>query len=194
MELSESVQKGLQYLADAVHFDLKSFSAFTEVAFGSLVSRSECGLDHPQLNHIDQSVLKHCHIATTTFILEGVKQNADKSTLSSCLEDVSFDAERIDVFYSSYQHHKRSLETLLESIGGSPPHVTDVLWRLDYCIKNSHVHKVNQPSYLISFHVENGDCGTSSKEVNFNCTMEQLQDLVGKMKDAAKSLEKATQS
>ncbi|KAL2085903.1 hypothetical protein ACEWY4_019223 [Coilia grayii] len=194
MELSESVQKGLQYLADPVHFDLKTFTAFTEVAFQSLISsRSECGLDDPQLKDIDQTILKHCHIATTTFILESVKQNADKSAISSCLED-SFDTDRIDVFYSSYQHHKRTLENLLESIGRSPPHITDVLWRLDYCIKNSHVHKVNQPSYLISLHVENDDSGGPPKEVNFNCTMEQLQDLVGKMKDAAKSLEKATQS
>lgn len=45
MELSESVQKGLQYLADAVHFDLKTFTAFTEVTFGSLISsQSECVL------------------------------------------------------------------------------------------------------------------------------------------------------
>ncbi|XP_063063427.1 COMM domain-containing protein 3 [Engraulis encrasicolus] len=195
MELSDSVQKGLQYLADPVHFDLKTFTTFTDAAFQSLLSsQSECGLDNPQLKNIDQTILKHCHLACTTFILESVKQSADKSTISSCLEDASFDTERIDVFYSSYQNHKRILESLLESIGRSPPHITDVLWRLDYCIKNSHVHKVNQPSYLISLHVENDDSAGPSKDVNFNCTMEQLQDLVGKMKDAAKSLEKATQS
>lgn len=38
MELSESVTKGLQALADPNLFDLKSFTIFTEVAFGSLVS------------------------------------------------------------------------------------------------------------------------------------------------------------
>ncbi len=36
---------------------------------------------HPELRHIDQTTLKHCHTAATTFILEGVKQNADKSTI-----------------------------------------------------------------------------------------------------------------
>lgn len=45
MELSDSVQKGLQYLADPVHFDLKTFTTFTDAAFQSLLSsQSECGL------------------------------------------------------------------------------------------------------------------------------------------------------
>ncbi|XP_064803417.1 COMM domain-containing protein 3, partial [Oncorhynchus masou masou] len=73
--------------------------------------------------------------SATTCILEGVKQNVDKSTIS---------------------------------IGRCPPHINDVSWRLVYPIKNGHVHKVNEPSYLFSLNVE---------------------DLVGKIKDAAKSLE-----
>ncbi len=38
MELSESVTKGLQTLADPNVFNLKSFTIFTETAFDSLVS------------------------------------------------------------------------------------------------------------------------------------------------------------
>lgn len=157
----------------------------------SLESNFSSTTGHPELKHIDQSTLKYCHTAATTFILEGVKQNADKSTISSCLEDVRFQTERVDIFYNSFQKNKRNVESLLSSIDICPPHVTDAAWRLEYCIKNSHVHKVNQPSYLVSLNTESGGC---SSQINFNCTMEQLQDLVGKMKDAAKSLERATQS
>lgn len=173
MELSESVTKGLQTLADPVLFDPKSFTIFTEIAFDSLVASGvETVLGHPELKHIDPTTLKHCHTAATTFILEGVKQNADKSTISSCLEDVRFPSERVEVFYTTYQKNKRSLESLLSSIDRCPPHITDASWRLEYCIKNSHVYKVNQPSYLISLNTEtNGD----SSEINFCCTMEQLQ-------------------
>ncbi|XP_015462734.2 COMM domain-containing protein 3 isoform X1 [Astyanax mexicanus] len=194
MELSDSVVKGLQTLADPACFDLKSFSAFTEVAFDSLLSSTGNGVSgHPALKNIDQALLKHCHVAATTFILEAVKQNADKSTISSCLEDVKFDSEKVETFYTSYQINKRNLENLLSSIDRCPPHITDASWRLEYCIKNGHVHKVNQPSYLISFDVENGEREGTSSEVNFSCTLEQLQDLVGKLKDAAKSVERATQ-
>ncbi|KAL7840834.1 hypothetical protein AOLI_G00261570 [Acnodon oligacanthus] len=194
MELSESVAKGLQSLADPGCFDLRSFTAFTEAAFDSLLSPgTDSALDHPELKNIDQALLKHCHVAATTFILEGVKQNADKSTISSCLEDVKFDSERVDAFYTSYQKNKRNLESLLSSIDRCPPHITDASWRLEYCIKNGHVHKVNQPSFLISLNTENSGNEGASSAVDFSCTLEQLQDFVGKMKDAAKSMERATQ-
>ncbi|XP_067107929.1 COMM domain-containing protein 3 isoform X1 [Osmerus mordax] len=195
MELSESVQRGLQTLADPTIFDLKTFTVFIEVAFRSLLSAhsDHSILDQPELKLIEQVCLKQCHVAVTSCILEGVKLNADKSTVSSCLEDNRFESERVEVFYSLFQKHKGDLETLLSSIGSGPPHVNDVSWRLEYRIKNGHVHKVNEPSYLISLNVENGDMGRSLEDVQFNCTMEQLQDLMGKMKDAAKSLEKATQ-
>lgn len=117
---------------------------------------------------------------------------------------------------------------LFLSIDTCPPHITDAAWRLEYCIKvrcffklcqswlllyslsynhcfsrqNSHLHKVNQPSYLISLNTEvcnfrysymcRNCCyccffftlyklcfllqrGAASSEINFSCTMEQLQ-------------------
>ncbi|KAJ8383297.1 hypothetical protein AAFF_G00222330 [Aldrovandia affinis] len=179
MELSEFVQKGLQYLADPEYFDVKTFSVLVEVAFRSLLAShaDDAILDVPEFKHIDQTLLKHCHVAATTCILEIAKQNADKSTICTCLEDIKFDAERIDMFYSSFQKNKGELENLLSSIGRCPPRICDASWRLDYQIKNSHVHKVNQPAYLISLNVESGGA-RSAEEVHFSCTMEQLQDLV----------------
>uniref|UniRef100_A0A8C7LH11 Uncharacterized protein n=1 Tax=Oncorhynchus kisutch TaxID=8019 RepID=A0A8C7LH11_ONCKI len=79
MELSESVQKGMQSLADP----------------SSLTA------------HADRSVLgKPALSPPSPFIsasFTGVKQNVDKSTISLCLEDVRFDAERTYVFYIAYQ-------------------------------------------------------------------------------------------
>ncbi|CAL8311578.1 unnamed protein product [Merluccius merluccius] len=195
MELSESVQRGLQSLADPSLFDLASFTALTDVAFRSLLAaHADRGiLADPALQHVERVLLKRCHAAATTFILEGVKQNADKSSISSCLEEFTFDAERIEIFFKSYQKHKEELEGVLANIGSQLPHINDVSWRLQYHMKNGHVHKVNEPFYLLSLNVEDGGPEGSAKDINFSCTVEQLQDLVGKMKDAAKSLEKATQ-
>uniref|UniRef100_A0A8C7L2Z3 Uncharacterized protein n=1 Tax=Oncorhynchus kisutch TaxID=8019 RepID=A0A8C7L2Z3_ONCKI len=82
MELSESVQKGMQSLADP----------------SSLTA------------HADRSVLgKPALSPPSPFIsasFTGVKQNVDKSTISLCLEDVRFDAERTYVFYIAYQKYK----------------------------------------------------------------------------------------
>ncbi|TMS09164.1 COMM domain-containing protein 3 [Larimichthys crocea] len=192
MELSESVQRGLQSLADPSSFDQSSFQVLVDVSFRSLLSSKgdPAVLDQPELKQIDQILLKQCHTAATTFILEAVKQNADKSTISSCLEELTFSAERIEIFYSTHQKHKKELECLLASIGRRPAQINDVSWRLQYHMKNAQVDKVNEPFYSISLKSENEG---SSEDINFTCTMEQLQDLVGKLKDAAKSVEKASQ-
>ncbi|NXG72547.1 COMD3 protein, partial [Baryphthengus martii] len=152
-------------------------------------------LDDPDLKDIDPTVLKHCHAAAATCILEAGKQKADVSAISTCLEDCKLDKERIEQFCTEYQVFKscRELVTVVSfSIGRSPLHITDVSWRLEYQIKSNELHKTYQPSYLVTLNVENSDSG-SHPDVCFSCTMEQLQDLVGKLKDAAKSLERATQ-
>uniref|UniRef100_A0A3Q3H2F9 COMM domain-containing protein 3 n=1 Tax=Labrus bergylta TaxID=56723 RepID=A0A3Q3H2F9_9LABR len=183
MELSESVQRGLQSLADPSSFEQSSFQVLAEVSFRSLLSShaDPAVLDLPELKHIDQILLKQTHTAATTFILEAVKQNADKSTISSCLEELTFSAERIETFYSTYQKHTLSLcgtVTCQTNICFPPPR------------QNAQVDKVNEPFYSISLNTENNG---STEDINFTCTMEQLQDLVGKLKDAAKSVEKASQ-
>ncbi|KAM6215881.1 COMM domain-containing protein 3 [Rhynchocyon petersi] len=194
MELSEYVQKGFQMLADPGCFDLNAFTLLLRAAFQSLLDAQadEAVLDHPDLKHIDPVVLKHCHAAAATCIVEAGKQRADKSTLSIYLEDCKFDRERIELFCTEYQNNKNSLEILLGSIGRSLPHITDVSWRLEYQIKTKQLHKMYRPAYLVTLNVENTD-SKSKPEISFSCNMEQLQDLVGKLKDASKSLERATQ-
>uniref|UniRef100_A0A8B9IKC3 COMM domain-containing protein 3 n=1 Tax=Anser cygnoides TaxID=8845 RepID=A0A8B9IKC3_ANSCY len=147
--------------------------------------------DDPDLQDIDPAVLKQCHAAAATCILEAGRQRADVAAISTCLEDCKLDKERIEQFCTEYQKNKDALEILLGSIGRSPLHITDVSWRLEYQIKTNQLHKTYQPSYLVTLNVES-DSG-SHPDVSFSCTMEQLQDLVGKLKDAAKSLERATQ-
>uniref|UniRef100_A0A8C6S9I4 COMM domain-containing protein 3 n=1 Tax=Neogobius melanostomus TaxID=47308 RepID=A0A8C6S9I4_9GOBI len=220
MELSESVQRGLKILADPTVFDQRGFAALVDVSFRSLNAAhgDPTVLDHPELKNIDQIFVKQSHTAVVTFILESVKHNCDKSTLSSCLEELSFSAERIDVFYTAYEKHKTVLVKLLSCIGRRLPEINDVSWRLQYQIKVAHVteefslhsfiqkskllilfyfptectvDKVDEPFYLITLNTENE--GGFSEDVNFTCTVEQLQDLVGKLKDAAKSMERASQ-
>uniref|UniRef100_A0A3P8VUJ6 COMM domain-containing protein 3 n=1 Tax=Cynoglossus semilaevis TaxID=244447 RepID=A0A3P8VUJ6_CYNSE len=192
MELSECVQRGLQALAEPSSVDQSGFQVLVDATFRSLLSaHADSGvLDLPELKQVDQILLKQIHTATTTFILEVVKHNSDKSTISSCLEDLSFSTDRIEIFYTAYQTHKKELSRLLASIGRQAPHINDVSWRLEYHMKNAHVNKVNEPCYLISLNTEKEG---SSEDVSFTCTVEQLQDLVGKLKDAAKSVERAGQ-
>ncbi|XP_029444577.1 COMM domain-containing protein 3 [Rhinatrema bivittatum] len=193
MELSDAVRSGLQLLADRGCFPRAAFAALVQGAFRSLVdAQAAASLDHPDLKHIEMTILKHCHAATATCIVEAVKQNTDMSTISSYLEDCKLDKERIEHFCTEFQKYKDTLEILLGSIGRCPLHITDVSWRLEYQIKTNQLHKTHGPAYLVNFNVENND-SRAHPDVSFSCSMEQLQDLVGKLKDAAKSLERAAQ-
>uniref|UniRef100_A0A6J0UHF9 COMM domain-containing protein 3 n=1 Tax=Pogona vitticeps TaxID=103695 RepID=A0A6J0UHF9_9SAUR len=194
MELSESVQSGLQILADRGRFSPRAYAVLVETAFRSLLSgqADQAALDHPDLEQIDPAVLKHCHAAAATCIAEAGKQGADKSAISTFLEDCKFDRERIEQFCTEYQKNKDNLEILLGSTGRCPQHINDVCWRLEYQIKTNQLHKNYCPTYLVTLNVENND-SRSHPDIDFSCSMEQLQDLVGKLKDAAKSLERTTQ-
>ncbi|XP_063032257.1 uncharacterized protein LOC134429097 [Melospiza melodia melodia] len=193
MELSPYAQGGWRLLGDPRRFPRRPFAALLRAAFRSLLDDPQAALDDPDLKDIDPTVLKHCHAAAAMCILEAGKQKADISAISTCLEDCKLDKERIEQFCTEYQKNKDALEILLGSIGRSPLHITDVSWRLEYQIKNNQLHKTYQPSYLVTLNVENSDSG-SHPDVSFSCTMEQLQDLVGKLKDAAKSLERPAES
>uniref|UniRef100_A0A3P9JP79 COMM domain-containing protein 3 n=1 Tax=Oryzias latipes TaxID=8090 RepID=A0A3P9JP79_ORYLA len=187
MELSESVQKGLQSLGDQTVLDRCSFPVVVDACFRSLLfSRGDPAvLDLPELKHLDKILLKQIHAAATTFILEAVKHNADKSTISFSLEELTFNTERVETFYTTLKFHFWAtliLFVMSSSIGRGPAHIKDVSWRLQYQMKNGQLDKVNEPFYLISLML-------------FYCTsaFARLQDLVGKLKDAAKSVEKASQ-
>ncbi|NWJ00265.1 COMD3 protein, partial [Crypturellus undulatus] len=131
-------------------------------------------VDDPDLKDVDPVVLKQCHAAAATCILEAAKHNADKPAISACLEDCKLDRERIEEFCTEYQVHTT---IVFFSIGRSPLHITDVSWRLEYQIKTNQLHKTYQPSYLVSLNVENSD-SESHPDVSFSCTMEQLQVLL----------------
>ncbi|NXV86602.1 COMD3 protein, partial [Calonectris borealis] len=195
MELSAYAQGGWRLLGDPRRFPRRPYAALLRAAFRSLFDQPHAGnsfiLDDPDLKDIDPTVLKHCHAAAATCILEAGKQKADISAISTCLEDCKLDKERIEQFCTEYQRGEL-LTVVFFSIGRSPLHITDVSWRLEYQIKSNQLHKTYQPSYLVTLNVENSDSG-SHPDVSFSCTMEQLQDLVGKLKDAAKSLERASQ-
>lgn len=68
-----------------------------------------------------------------------------------------------------------------------------VLRRQDYVIKSNCIEKENQLQYLVRLHTESSG-QTLSSTVNFSCTVEELQDLVSKLKEATKCLERNAQT
>lgn len=189
MEISTDIQEGLQLAGNSARVPDKAYGPLLDKIF-SEVSQTG-GEDDTALSAIEQAVMKQSYAALYTLILEAAKHDADNGTISSALEDCKFGQDRIDAFIKLFQERKAQIRSMLSCIGHTPPHIVDVDWRLDFYLKNKHIDKINEPTYLINLKVEQGHQGT--KDVQFNCSLEQMQDLVGKLKDATKSLEKAAQ-
>lgn len=194
MDLPQSVIDGLGLTGDSVHIADKQFKRLIDRACSGVLEPTERNSleNDPMFEKVDKAVLKEVYASIVSTIIEAAKQDVEPASLSSLLEDCKFTSERINVFNTVFQERKSLIQILLGNVGTSPPHIVDVDWRLDYYIKNNHLEKVNEAVYLISLKTEVP--GKSDlQEVQFSCSLEQLQDLVGKLKDATKCLEKVGQ-
>ncbi|RMZ92811.1 COMM domain-containing 3 [Brachionus plicatilis] len=120
------------------------------------------------------------------------RHNLDSNLVSNFLEDIGFSNEKIGIFTQYYQEKLEIIRLFLASSTTSFPHIVDVNWRLDYIIKENNLERINEPVYLIELKIEKpGE--TNLSKIQFSCTVEQLQDLVFKLKEASKSVERLAQ-
>ncbi|XP_011407515.1 PREDICTED: COMM domain-containing protein 3-like [Amphimedon queenslandica] len=173
MELSGSTVTGLQ-LAGSSSIDDKSFNRLTQLVLQSIMEDTDPSIiqDDGKLSKINQGMLKECYSSLIILLIEGARTDTDTTGMRSTLEDCKLTPDRIEALVTLYNNNKAKLRARLGRIRSSFPYLIDVNWRLDYYIKEGDGKK---------------------KDVIFSCTQEQLQDLVGKLKDASKSLEKFSQ-
>ncbi|XP_033639279.1 COMM domain-containing protein 3-like [Asterias rubens] len=195
MEVSAEVQEGLQLAGDSGHLPNEAYTYLVEKVFEDVFKRAKARSfqDDEILQSLDAAVLKQAYGALSTLALEGAKHDANSSSISTLLEDCKWNTDRTNGFINVFLDQKEEVRVLLGNIRQSHPHIVDVDWRLDYYMKSNHVDKINEASYLITLKTEEG-LQNATKDVQFSCSLEQLQDLVGKLKDASRSLEKASLS
>ncbi|XP_038044419.1 COMM domain-containing protein 3-like [Patiria miniata] len=196
MEISAEVQEGLQLAGDTAHIPDKVFKYLVERVFEDIFKRPSARSlkEDGNLKSLDAAVVKQAYAALCTLALEGAKHDANSSNLSPILEDCKWTTDRTESFINIFLDRKETVRVLLGNIRQVHPHIVDVDWRLDYYMKSNHKDKVNEATYLITLKTEEGGLNRKTKDVQFCCSLEQLQDLVGKLKDATRSLEKASLS
>ena len=93
-----------------------------------------------------------------------------------------------NLFSVEYQRRFTILRTKLAQTSFHFPHIVDVQWRSDFLVKTENQERLNAPSFLVKIKVmdEKGEL----KDIQFTCTLDQLQDLVATLKDATASLER----
>ncbi|GFS01289.1 COMM domain-containing protein 3 [Elysia marginata] len=194
MELGASVLENISLAGDVAHIPDKLFGKFLMCACqGVLLEKHRDAVaDNPAFKDLEKATLKSAYSGLVTLILEAAKHDTTEQSISTLLEECKYTPERIKEFTKIFTAQKSHIQLLLGKIGSSFPHIVDVDWRLDYYMKNNHMEKVNSAVYLISLKTEiPGEADT--RDIQFSCSLEQLQDLVGKLRDATKCLEKIAQ-
>lgn len=192
MELSHDFLQGLQLVGNDAIIDDASFDSLLQVALDSILS-TNIKQDDPYLTKGNRAQLKLAVASFITFFLEAAKLDRDGTSLWHFLEELHFSEERMVKIIQVYNENVTNIRLVLSSISNSYPHITDIKWRLEYYIKNSQLHRIGEPQYQIQLQTQKPG-QSDSGVVQFSCSQEQLQDLVGKLKEACKSLERAHQA
>jgi len=191
MELSEGTLRGLCLIGEEAKMPAAAYKEFLTVVFKDVSSNLETSIsklaDYPNLSKMDQSILKEAYSAALIVVLEASKFNLDSPGLTVILEDCKIDAKRIELFLKGYESKKTDIRAMLGASTFNLPHIVDVDWRLDYYVKSKKLEKVNKLEYLLELKTQEND--GKEENIMFSTTVEQLQDLVNKLKDAQKSIQ-----
>ncbi|XP_014224855.1 COMM domain-containing protein 3 [Trichogramma pretiosum] len=190
MELTDSRVKCL--------LDGQKLNDLSEETFDQLINISVshiCGITNSKdLSNIYGSkpdIIKSAYKDVLRLLVEAAKYDSSSVQLNSLLRCSTLNPKYITKFCEIYENHKSTIQQCLESFGNSLPHIVDVDWRLDYCIKSNFGAPAETHVYIVSLStIKHG----SLENVKFKCTIQQLQELIYKLKDAARHTEKLASS
>ena len=198
MNITEETKSGLRLLTT---FSENEYKAIVDTSFNILLRRcDEDALSKGDLHGMDQLKVKRAFATLVCLIVEGGKANSSSASVGSILQEYKISPERRSFFAKLYDVNYSELRGLLARTGFNFPHIVGVDWRMDYCIKSDTLAHIGKPVYFVSLQTEKNlklpevgdvDVVESTKEqVEFTCNLEELQDLVSKMKDAVKQMER----
>lgn len=128
-------------------------------------------------------------IATLLFEAARIQANLDQFKMT--LQDIGLDKEYMDILYILYEQHYETFIQHANHISIDFPAIVGMEWRLDYKVRSKHGGRENIPLFLISLQVK--DRGLI-RYVDMSATQQELEDLLGKVRDAVKQVERVTKS
>ncbi|XP_054716590.1 COMM domain-containing protein 3-like [Uloborus diversus] len=186
MEISRNILAGISIAADNSVLSDNLFDFILNDVFEVACGKSPLKESEKQIVDPDH---KTTHSALLSFVLEAAKNDANGPSISATLEECGMDTSRISALLSKYQEKKDMIQLQLSLVGRSHDRIIDVKWRQDYVIKSNNCEKICELNYLITLKTWNS-CTNTEKDITFSCSMEQLQDLVLKLKDVSKCIDR----
>ncbi len=106
----------------------------------------------------------------------------------SILEECGLYGGRLNFIAKCFESKSSTLREELARTGFSLPKVVGIDWRLDYHVRSSAAGKASRPVFFVTLNTQVGS--GELKDLDFMCTPEQMKDLLAKVKDATKQVER----
>lgn len=194
--LSQSAIDALQVCANEEVVKDDQFATLVENSVSYVLDSAAGDNDNPSchIQGMTSALSKQSHPSLMVLFLEAAKTDIGPEQMNMVLDDCGFSAQRKEVILEAYKLNKQKIRAKLSLISRGYPHVVDVDWKLDYNLKNSQLNKVMELKYTLALKTEHQNAEEKDNEVLFSCTRDQLQDFVGKLKQAVKAVERASQN
>eukprot|EP00002_Diphylleia_rotans_P029208 TRINITY_DN5937_c0_g1_i1.p1 TRINITY_DN5937_c0_g1~~TRINITY_DN5937_c0_g1_i1.p1 ORF type:complete len:194 (-),score=50.59 TRINITY_DN5937_c0_g1_i1:215-796(-) len=190
MELSPENIDGLQLISDSASVTDIALKEIVPFAISSLLRTNggESQKDASSISSIELVVCKKVFASLSALFVEAARLGFDSQQLSQSLEEYRIPAARIQFIAQKYEQNRVAIKKNLITSAFSFGHIVGVDWRLDYHVKSSYIEKIDVPVYMVSLQVEKQP--KVVEKVTFYCSVEEMTDLVNKLRDATRQIER----
>lgn len=188
MELSKDTMEGLSNILNTSVIAEDNFLQVLDTAI-SHVCESSTETKCIKAADSKPTLTKKMFADLVCLFVEAARHDLDEESLRNFLCQACVDEQRRKKLCEVYINNKTTIQSRLELIGSNPPHIIDVDWRLDYRVKLDTCDSLGTPLYHVRLSTKEHE---TINHITFSCTIQQLQELVFKLKDAIRYSEKLT--
>ncbi|XP_076234145.1 COMM domain-containing protein 3 [Calliopsis andreniformis] len=189
MELSKETMEGLINILNASITTEDNFLQVLDTAVFHICKNSMETKCTVKAADSKPNITKKMFADMVCLFVEAARHDLDEENLRNFLCQTCVDEQRRKKLCEVYISNKQTIQSELESIGNNPPHIIDVDWRLDYRVKLDTCDSLGAPLYHVRLRTKEHE---TINHITFSCTIQQLQELVFKLKDAIRYSEKLT--
>ncbi|XP_055350457.1 COMM domain-containing protein 3-like [Paramacrobiotus metropolitanus] len=181
LRLSEDHHEWLKELCTHVEND---FVQLVEDVAGSLLDANY----KTNINMEASPTLKRGTAALGALLVEASKRDSAPDAVALYLQAIDIPEKHCADIVESYRKRKMELRRTGSSVGFSFPQIVDVNWRLDYAVTSKNMSRTAEPGYKVYFETMSKEHGLDS--ISFAASVEDLHEIVWKLREAVKSVEK----
>nr|CAI5824430.1 unnamed protein product [Callosobruchus analis] len=134
-------------------------------------------------------VMKYLYAFLLTITSEFARRKSSNDDIIRSLSEHGISSAKAECYANLYKEHEKTLIGVMANIGLHLPHIVDIRWKMAFTVKTSELDAMDGPIFMILLVTQQYDIAKEenvTKEIAFRCTVNELQDLVFKIKDAVR--------